>query len=186
MVVNYLFFGGWFIIANCPHLSDTCLEKPTDEMVPTVIVLQMFIAVINEGFEMFEDEKLKEQEARFAQGRQVKQPMLASIIRKINFYRKMKPKPIMSVAHIVPKAAVDSSRQAMLEEYLQGKAEVSRLHSFRVWWIFRSSVSRYLAQQASAQTMASPIVYESLTPPSSCVARRPFAPRRPRPMRRIG
>lgn len=89
------------------------------------IVLQMFIAVINEGFDLLEHEKLRAQEDRFAQAREIEEPLLASLLDKINIYKKMKPQPVMSVAHIVPSMAVNSSRQAIVEEYLQGKADVS-------------------------------------------------------------
>lgn len=92
----------------------------------TAIVLQMFIAVINEGFDLLEHEKTRAQEDRFAKAREVEEPLLASLLHKINFYRKMKPQPVMSVAHIVPALAVNSSRQAVVEEYLQGKSDVSR------------------------------------------------------------
>lgn len=84
----------------------------------------MFIAVINEGFDLRTDEKLRQQEERFKNARKPKEPFLTKALNKLNFYRKLKPTPVTSVAHIVPSLAVNASRQAVVESYVSSKSEV--------------------------------------------------------------
>ncbi|KAF8465445.1 Ion transport protein-domain-containing protein, partial [Russula ochroleuca] len=97
-VVVILFFVGWFFFAN-------------------FIVLQMFIAVINENFDIAEEAKRGQQANHYFQSTQGPEKTWAPWIHRLNPYRWLKPSPRAIVVENLPSNLVLPMQKALVQDY---------------------------------------------------------------------
>ena len=86
-VIVVLFVTIWMVFANCELRISLPLPLYSFDWFSPVILLQMFIAVINENFDVAEEAKRGEQANHFWQKQQVKAAASSKWMRKLNPYR---------------------------------------------------------------------------------------------------
>lgn len=118
-----LFFSAWFFFANC-----TCCPYPPlfsffGRLTTTlnlngtiVIMLQMFIAVINENFNVAEESKRGRQADDYWAAHQP-QKVKATWVRKLNPYRWFSPSPKAIVVENLPSNLVLPMQKALVQDY---------------------------------------------------------------------
>ncbi|KAJ3718090.1 Ion transport protein-domain-containing protein [Lentinula guzmanii] len=83
------------------------------------IVLQMFIAVINENFEVAEEQKRSQQASHYWSTHQV-QAGKATWVRRLNPYRWFKSNPVKVKVENLPSSLVLPMQQALVQDYSSG------------------------------------------------------------------
>jgi voltage-dependent calcium channel len=129
-VVVATFISCWLLFANCKPptpLINTLLTGGT------VIVIQMFIAVINENFQIAEEAKKGEQASNYWATYQAETEK-APWIRKLNPYRWVKANPVKVKVENLPSNLVLPIQKALVQDYAmprqdQRSAPVSSLLS---------------------------------------------------------
>lgn len=115
-IVVILFLTGWILFANC-----TCpnpIEGFSNSFPGTlvVIVMQMFIAVINENFDIAEEAKKGRQASHYwASQRQERSHI--SWMKKFNPYRWFAPAPKAIAVDNLPSSLVLSMQKALVQDY---------------------------------------------------------------------
>lgn len=132
--ISAIFIAGWFLFAN-------------------FILLQMFIAVINEGFAIAEEEKHKAQLQAYVKQCQPQAPT-ANWISRINPYRFVKARPgILSVENLPTNLALPIG-QPTLPTYMtrmqQQRADTGPAFSQEASGTFISSLKRVAAKKTRA------------------------------------
>jgi voltage-dependent calcium channel len=82
----------------------------------SVIILQMFVAVINENFEVAEEQKRTRQASHYWASHQI-QAGRATWMRKLNPYRWVKPNPVKVKVENLPSNLVLSIQQDLVQDY---------------------------------------------------------------------
>lgn len=85
----------------------------------SVIVLQMFIAVINENFDVAEEQKRSQQATHYWSTHQV-QAGKATWVRRLNPYRWFKANPVKVQVENLPSSLVLPMQQALVQDYTSG------------------------------------------------------------------
>lgn len=114
-----IFISGWFLFANCEfsRLSSFFLSVlGFDFFVSfTVIVLQMFIAVINENFEVAEEHKKSKQTSHFYSQQKARQGT-ATWLPRLNPYRWIKANPVTVRVDNLPSNLVLPMRTVLVQD----------------------------------------------------------------------
>lgn len=96
-------------------------------LLPLVIVLQMFIAVINENFAVAEESKKGQQATEYWASHQPQQTR-ASWIRRLNPYRWVKANPVRVKVENLPSNLVLPMQKALVQDYsLSGRERRANL-----------------------------------------------------------
>jgi hypothetical protein len=122
-VITAVFISSWLVFANCRschfHLP------PPSFTSSRVIILQMFIAVINENFDVAEELKRGKQVTNYWATHLKLQENQFSWLRKLNPYRWFKANPIkVKVGHL-PSNLVLPIRKALIQDYQAPIADAS-------------------------------------------------------------
>jgi voltage-dependent calcium channel len=125
--VVVLFLVGWFFIANCERFRFYIIMKYADASVD--IVLQMFIAVINENFDVAEEHKRSRQASHFWAAHRPEKAR-AAWVRRLNPYRWFEAKPKAIAVDQLPSNLVLPMQKSLVQDYTFSKKEAS--HSVRV------------------------------------------------------
>ena len=123
-IVVILFLTGWMLFANCTSQSPI-LRAPSPHF-PTlsVIMMQMFIAVINENFDVAEEAKKGRQASHYwASQRQEKAQV--PWVKKLNPYRWFAPAPKAIAVDNLPSSLVLPMQKALVQDYNVPKREPS-------------------------------------------------------------
>lgn len=121
-IVVILFITGWMLFANCTCSNPTAWAFFTYAL--AVIMLQMFIAVINENFDVAEEAKKGRQASHYwASQRQEKTQV--SWMKKLNPYRWFAPAPKAIVVDNLPSSLVLPMQKALVQDYSVPKLEPS-------------------------------------------------------------
>ncbi|THU96001.1 hypothetical protein K435DRAFT_778779 [Dendrothele bispora CBS 962.96] len=86
------------------------------ELFANFIILQMFVAVINENFQVAEEQKRTQQASHYWATHQI-QSGRATWMRRLNPYRWMKPNPVKVKVENLPSNLVLSIQQDLVQEY---------------------------------------------------------------------
>ncbi|KAF5341523.1 hypothetical protein D9758_012561 [Tetrapyrgos nigripes] len=86
------------------------------ELFANFIILQMFVAVINENFEVAEEQKRSRQASRYWASHQI-QTGRATWLRRLNPYRWVKPNPVKVKVENLPSNLVLSIQQDLVQDY---------------------------------------------------------------------
>lgn len=109
-----LFISGWMFFANCePYFQDStnpCLILWTD------IVLQMFIAVINENFDVAEESKRSRQASHFWAAHRPEKAR-AAWVRRLNPYRWFRAQPKAIAVEQLPSSLVLPMQKTLVQDY---------------------------------------------------------------------
>lgn len=108
-----LFIAGWMFFANCEY------RIPVAWMFLTYcpdIVLQMFIAVINENFDVAEEQKRSRQASHFWAAQRPQQAR-APWIRRMNPYRWFEAKPKAIAVDQLPSNLVLPMQKSLVQDY---------------------------------------------------------------------
>jgi hypothetical protein len=121
-VVVIIFFAGWMLFANC-KLTFCCwlVYLLTDHPV-IVIVLQMFIAVINENFSVAEEQKKGKQASEFY-SQQKAQNGTVSWVRSLNPYRWVKANPETANVANLPSNLRLPMTKTLVQDYSLSKSD---------------------------------------------------------------
>ena len=127
--VVVLFFAGWMFFANCEFESALTGAYRTKCYID--IVLQMFIAVINENFDVAEESKRSRQASNYWASHRPQQAR-AAWIRKLNPYRWLKAQP-KAIEVELPSNLVLPMQKALVQEYSLPKRDNSiRVRGYHV------------------------------------------------------
>jgi hypothetical protein len=109
-----IFISGWMIFANCKCEAFAIIANQTNEII--VIVLQMFIAVINENFEVAEEAKKGKQATHFLNQNQAEEAS-APWLRRLNPYRWVKANPVTVKVENLPSNLVLPMQKALIQDF---------------------------------------------------------------------
>jgi hypothetical protein len=123
-VVVILFMTGWILFANCtcPHSIECFLRLIVST--PAVIVMQMFIAVINENFDIA-DEAKKGRQASHYWASQRQENAHTSWMKKLNPYHWFAPAPKAIAVDNLPSSLILPMQKALVQDYNVPKRELS-------------------------------------------------------------
>ena len=124
-IVVILFLTGWMLFANCKR-SNPVVQASLTSFFGTlaVIMMQMFIAVINENFDVAEEAKKGRQASHYwASQRQEKTQV--SWTKKLNPYRWFAPAPKAIAVDNLPSGLVLPMQKALVQDYSVPKREPS-------------------------------------------------------------
>lgn len=123
-IVVILFLTGWMLFANCTSSSPIASFFTSFSGTPAVIMLQMFIAVINENFDVAEEAKKGRQASHYwASQRQEKTQV--SWMKKLNPYRWFAPAPKAIAVDNLPSSLVLPMQKALVQDYSVPRREPS-------------------------------------------------------------
>lgn len=111
--VAVLFIAGWMFFANCTLFVEYYSGTPD---VVVDIVLQMFIAVINENFDVAEEQKRSRQASHFWAA-QRPEKVRAAWIRRMNPYRWFEAKPKAIAVDQLPSNLVLPMQKSLVQDY---------------------------------------------------------------------
>jgi voltage-dependent calcium channel len=111
-VIVATYISAWMFFANC---ESGYVEHIQPLLMKTVIVLQMFIAVINENFDVVEEAKKAKQATSFWAAQQPRDER-ASWMRHLNPYRWLRANPKALAVEHLPSNLVLPMQQALVEE----------------------------------------------------------------------
>jgi voltage-dependent calcium channel len=114
-VVTAVFLCSWLVFANCKSCHFHLF--PLSFTFSRVIILQMFIAVINENFDVAEELKKGKQATRYWATHLKLQENQFSWLRKLNPYRWFKANPIKVKVDHLPSNLVLPIRKALIQDY---------------------------------------------------------------------
>jgi len=136
-VIAGIFFCGWLMFSNCscffssiPSLTSDRTPKPTFPLLSTrpVILLQLFIAVIQENFSVAEELKKKQQIEAFIKKTQPKSSH-SSWLDRWNPYRLLKGKPKAIAVQNLPPNLVLPLKKSIVRDFADAGASVSSSES---------------------------------------------------------
>ena len=116
-IVVILFLTGWMLFANCTSSGPIVwVSSPDFPRTLAVIMLQMFIAVINENFDVAEEAKKGRQASHYwASQRQEKTQV--SWMKKLNPYRWFAPAPKAIAVDNLPSSLILPMQKALVQDY---------------------------------------------------------------------
>lgn len=123
-VVVILFMTGWILFANCTCSSSIECFLHLISNASAVIVMQMFIAVINENFDIAEEAK-KGRQASHYWASQRQENAQTSWMKKLNPYRWFAPAPKAIAVDNLPSSLVLPMQKALVQDYSVPKREPS-------------------------------------------------------------
>lgn len=111
--VVILYLTGWFSLANCEYGCHASTSDPDDT---AVIVLQMFIAVINENFEIAEESKRSQQASHYWASHQPHETQIPWL-RRLNPYMWLKAQPKAIAVEQLPSSLVLPMQKTLVEDF---------------------------------------------------------------------
>ena len=127
--ITVLFIAGWMFFANCQY-AFIFTGVYADVCVTLDIVLQMFIAVINENFDVAEESKRSRQASHYWASHRPQQ-VRAAWVRKLNPYRWLKAQP-KAIEVELPSNLVLPMQKALVQDYSLPKRDNSIVVSCHV------------------------------------------------------
>jgi len=167
-----IFITGWMVFANCKCEAFAIVANQTNEII--VIVLQMFIAVINENFEVAEEAKKGKQATHFLNQNQAEQSS-APWLRRLNPYRWVKANPVAVKVENLPSNLVLPMQKALIQDFGAQRREprpvvVSSYHFLTCLYLI---VKLKEKQPSTKQTFqARPLLFQIPHGPSETLRRR--------------
>lgn len=133
-VIVAIFFAGWLLFSNCAYMSQDSLFSSSDNddvstLSTTVIMLQMFIAVINENFDVAEEAKRGKQASNYWANHHSTEDAGVAWVHKFNPYRLFKANPVKVKVENLPSNLVLPMQKALVQDYSLPKTEGSTLVS---------------------------------------------------------
>lgn len=121
-VIVIVFFVSWMLFANCMSLHPLSnLPARVLTTLFTVIVLQMFIAVINENFDVAEEAKKSKQASKFWATQKAKSDLgKPSWMRVLNPYRWFRANPVTVRVDELPNSLVLPMQKNLVVGYSSG------------------------------------------------------------------
>jgi voltage-dependent calcium channel len=115
VVFTLIFVSGWFLFANCELSAFWSFFLCLGFMLFLVIVLQMFIAVINENFEVAEEQKKSKQTSHFYSQQKAR---LGTVtwLRRLNPYRWVKASPVTVKVDNLPSNLVLPMQKVLVQD----------------------------------------------------------------------
>lgn len=113
-VLVILFITAWMLFANCESFILGFFRRWLRKL--AVIVLQMFIAVINENFDVAEESKRGKQASNYWATHQP-QTGKASWMRRLNPYRWIRANPVKVKVENLPSNLVLPMQKALVQDY---------------------------------------------------------------------
>lgn len=129
-VIVAIFFAGWLLFSNCEYTFQILLVRLRHLIRMTlypVIMLQMFIAVINENFDVAEETKRGKQASNYWANHHSTQDAGVAWIHKFNPYRLFKANPVKVKVENLPSNLVLPMQKALVQDYSLPKTEGSNL-----------------------------------------------------------
>ena len=124
-IVVILFLTGWMLFANCTCSNPIARGRSTSfSGTFAVIMLQMFIAVINENFDVAEEAKKGRQASHYWASQRQEKPQI-SWVKKFNPYRWFAPAPKAIAVDNLPSSLVLPMQKALVQDYRLPKREPS-------------------------------------------------------------
>ena len=121
-VIILIFISAWMLFANCrSHALDFSIQNLWVYFIP-VIILQMFIAVINENFEVAEEQKKGKQASEFY-NQQKAQDGTVSWFRNLNPYRWVKANPETAKVANLPSSLVLPMQKTLVQDYSLSRSD---------------------------------------------------------------
>jgi hypothetical protein len=118
VVIVIVFLCSWLIFANCKSPKCSCvLPSFADAHFFPVIVMQMFIAVIHENFNVAEETKKSKQASDYWAQHHPQRVMHNSWTRKLNPYRWIKADPVRVKVENLPSNLVLPMQKALVQDY---------------------------------------------------------------------
>ena len=123
-VIVLIFISAWFLFANCEFFSwfFILFLDLTSLCCFIVIILQMFIAVINENFEVAEEQKKSKQTSDFYSQRKSRQGT-AVWLRRLNPYRWIKANPVTVKVDNLPSNLVLPMQKVLIQDDFLSKSD---------------------------------------------------------------
>lgn len=115
-VIVVLFISAWMLFANCEFFRLCISLEYIVKLHFIVIVLQMFIAVINENFDVAEEAKKGKQASNYWEKHQT-QTGRATWMRNLNPYRWVKANPVKVKVENLPSNLVLPMQKSLVENY---------------------------------------------------------------------
>jgi voltage-dependent calcium channel len=114
VVIVAIFLSCWLLFANCKYPLFPDFDQFPD--LRLVIILQMFIAVINENFDVAEELKKDKQAVNYFA---TYQPQTAKFtwMRRLNPYRWVRPNPVTVKVENLPSNLVLQIQQSLVQDY---------------------------------------------------------------------
>ena len=119
-VVVVIFVTAWMVFANCKSSFFLSPEIVSD--FTAVIILQMFIAVINENFEVAEEQKKGKQASNYYSQQKAKHGTV-SWLRRFNPYRWVKANPETAKVSNLPSNLVLPMQKSLVQDYSVSRTE---------------------------------------------------------------
>jgi hypothetical protein len=126
-VIVLFFIAAWFLFGNCElfhHHLLRCL------LILAVIILQMFIAVINENFQVAEEQKKGKQASNYYSQQKARHGSV-SWLRRLNPYRWMKANPETARVANLPSNLILPMQKTLVQDYIISRSD-SRSQSVKV------------------------------------------------------
>lgn len=123
-VIALIFIAAWMLFANCEWLSNLQLfiDICADFVSSLVIVLQMFIAVINENFEVAEEQKKGKQASNYYSQHKARHGTV-TWLRRLNPYRWVKANPETAKVSNLPSNLVLPMQKTLVQDYSIARAD---------------------------------------------------------------
>jgi hypothetical protein len=115
-IILAIFISSWLLFANCKS-SDYDDNAEANRPHTLVIVLQMFIAVINENFNVAEESKKGQQATDYWATTHAPHKGHVSWIRRLNPYRWVKAAPVSVRVDNLPSNLVLPMQKALVQDY---------------------------------------------------------------------
>jgi len=112
-VIALIFIAAWMLFANCKYLN--VVFGITNQLF-LVIVLQMFIAVINENFEVAEEQKKAKQASNYYSQHKARHGTV-TWLRNLNPYRWVKANPKTAKVTNLPSNLVLPMQKTLVQDY---------------------------------------------------------------------
>jgi len=130
-IIVATFISCWLLFANCKLLKILLVWLSGSQLAYVVIVIQMFIAVINENFQVAEEAKKGQQASNYWATYQA-ETRKAPWLRRLNPYRWMKANPVKVRVENLPSNLVLPIQKSLVQGYTvprqdQRSAPVSHL-----------------------------------------------------------
>lgn len=134
IVIAAGFFAGWLLFGYCELREFAILVDQLSDIrcSSSVILINLFVAVINESFAVAEELKRKHQLEAFNTTRTEPQAIAISWFRgKINPYNYSKATPKEGKVNVIPLSLVTPSKKAVVSDYLTHPSSEPKVSSAR-------------------------------------------------------
>jgi voltage-dependent calcium channel len=118
-----IFLSGWLLFGNCASPSPPPLSIKPNVGARLVILIQLFIAVINENFDVAEEKKREQQVAEHFSNSQTTAGRFAWVSR-LNPYKYTKSNPKAIVVESLPSNLVLPMQKAIIQDKRHRRQEV--------------------------------------------------------------